>query len=157
MADIEFFLNGKKVKATSPGDTPLLWVIREEFGLNGSKFGCGMGLCGACTMSMDGQPIRTCITPLTAVSGKKIRTIEGLSTESTLHPLQENWIKENVPQCGYCQPGQIMNALSLYENNPAASDDDIKNHMTGNICRCGTYPRILKAIKGALAEKGGAR
>lgn len=157
MSDTEFFLNGKKVRSTSPTDTALLWVIREEFALTGSKFGCGMGLCGACTMSMDGNPIRTCITPVAAVAGRQIRTIESISNDNELHPLQKYWIKENVPQCGYCQPGQIMNALGLFENNPKATDEDIKTHMTGNICRCGTYPRILKAIKGALAEKGGAK
>jgi isoquinoline 1-oxidoreductase alpha subunit len=153
MAKTEFTLNGKKVSASSKDDTPLLWVIREEFALSGTKFGCGQGLCGACTMSMDGVPIRTCITPVSAVKGTAIRTIEHLSQDDKLHPLQEQWITQNVPQCGYCQPGQIMNALALYENNPTADDETIKAHMHGNICRCGTYPRILKAIKTALAEK----
>jgi isoquinoline 1-oxidoreductase alpha subunit len=157
MAKIEFTLNGKKVTATSKDDTPLLWVIREEFGLVGTKFGCGQGLCGACTMSMDGVPIRTCITPINAVAGASVRTIEHLATDDKLHPLQEKWIEYNVPQCGYCQPGQIMNALALYENSPSADDETIKTHMNGNICRCGTYPRILKAIKSALAEKGAVK
>jgi isoquinoline 1-oxidoreductase alpha subunit len=157
MAKTEFTLNGKKVSATSSDNTPLLWVIREEFALIGTKFGCGQGLCGACTMSMDGTPIRTCVTPLSVVKGTAIRTIEHLANADKLHPLQEKWIENNVPQCGYCQPGQIMNALALYENNPTADDETIKTHMHGNICRCGTYPRILKAIKSALAEKGGAK
>jgi len=157
MNQTKFTLNGKKVTATSHQDTPLLWVIREEFALAGTKFGCGQGLCGACSMSLDGVPIRACITPLSAATGATIRTIEHLSQDEQLHPLQEQWIEHNVPQCGYCQPGQIMNALALYEHNPSADEDAIKSHMHGNICRCGTYPRILKAIKSALAEKSGAK
>lgn len=139
-------INGKDQQLDIDDDTPLLWAVRDELELKGSKFGCGMGLCGACTMHMDGQPIRTCITPVSMVVGKKITTIEGLSTDDSLTPVQEAWIDLNVAQCGYCQSGQIMAASALLKNNPKPSDQDIDNAMSGNICRCGTYPRIKKAI-----------
>ncbi|PIQ40328.1 MAG: (2Fe-2S)-binding protein, partial [Thalassolituus sp. CG17_big_fil_post_rev_8_21_14_2_50_53_8] len=127
---------------------PLLWVIRDELGLKGTKFGCGAGLCGACTVQLNGTAIRSCITPVSSIEGQEILTIESLAKdEQTLHPLQENWIKFNVPQCGYCQSGQLMAASALLKQNPEPSDADIDNAMSGNICRCGTYPRIKSAIK----------
>ncbi len=144
---IEFQLNGEPVSVDLPADTPLLWIIREHFQLTGSKFGCGMGLCGACTMHVDGMASRTCILPIAAVAGKSVTTIEGLGDAEKLHPVQEAWLEHNVPQCGYCQPGQIMSASALLANNPKPSDGEIDAAMSGNICRCGTYPRIRKAIK----------
>lgn len=144
---IEFQLNGEPVSVDLPADTPLLWIIREHFQLTGSKFGCGMGLCGACTMHVDGMASRTCILPIAAVAGKSVTTIEGLGDAEQLHPVQEAWLEHNVPQCGYCQPGQIMSASALLANNPKPSDGEIDAAMSGNICRCGTYPRIRKAIK----------
>ena len=144
---IEFQLNGEPVSVDLPADTPLLWIVREHFQLTGSKFGCGMGLCGACTMHVDGIASRTCILPIAAVAGKSVTTIEGLGNAEELHPVQEAWLEHNVPQCGYCQPGQIMSASALLANNPKPSDSDIEAAMSGNICRCGTYPRIRKAIK----------
>ena len=143
---IEFTLNGDAVQFGEDPDTPLLWVIRDSFKLKGSKFGCGAGLCGACTMHIDGVASRTCILPVSAVAGKAITTIEGLGTPDNLHPLQAAWVEHNVPQCGYCQSGQIMSAAALLENNPNASADDIDAAMRGNICRCGCYPRIKEAI-----------
>ncbi|GAA6150961.1 (2Fe-2S)-binding protein [Pseudoteredinibacter isoporae] len=144
---IEFQLNGEPVSVDLPADTPLLWIVREHFQLTGSKFGCGMGLCGACTMHVDGIASRTCILPIAAVAGKSVTTIEGLGNAEELHPVQEAWLEHNVPQCGYCQPGQIMSASALLANNPKPSDGEIDAAMSGNICRCGTYPRIRKAIK----------
>ena len=145
-------LNGKNVKYSSEKDTPLLWVLRDELKLKGTKFGCGVGLCGACTVTVDGVPIRSCITPVDTIAGKEIQTIEGLSATGD-HILQKAWKEFNVPQCGYCQPGQIMSACGLLKSNPAPSEEDIDIAMTGNICRCGTYPRIKAAIK--WAAKGG--
>ena len=130
------------------GDTPLLWVIREQLQMTGTKFGCGAGLCGACTVHLDGQAIRSCQTPVSAVSGRKVATGESLSRNNT-HPLQVAWIKHDVPQCGYCQSGQIMSAAALLSKTPRPSDDDIDRTMSGNLCRCGTYQRIRAAIKDA--------
>jgi isoquinoline 1-oxidoreductase alpha subunit len=146
-----FTLNGKTVTAASEPDTPLLWVIRDEIGMTGTKFGCGMQLCGACTVHLDGAPIRSCQTPLSAVAGKKVATIESLSHDNS-HPLQKAWIAHDVPQCGYCQSGQLMSAAALLATNKNPTDADIDNAMSGNICRCGTYNRIRAAIKSAAAE-----
>ncbi len=132
-------------------DMPLLWVIRDYIGMNGTKFGCGRGLCGACTVHLNGKPIRSCSTPIGSIGRKKITTIEGISEEG-LHPIQEAWVQEQVPQCGYCQPGQIMRALALLEKNNDPTDEDIDVAMVGNICRCGTYNRIRKAIHIAKAN-----
>ncbi len=146
---IEFRVNGNVQQVDVEGDTPLLWVLRDVIALTGTKFGCGMGLCGACTVQLNGQPIRACITPVSAITGQEITTIEGLGSIKDIHPVQQAWIDENVPQCGYCQSGQIMSASALLAQNPNPSDDEIKQYMSGNICRCGTYPRIQKAIKRA--------
>src|SRR4029077_16648281 len=139
-------------------DTPLLWVIRETLGLTGTKFGCGMALCGACTVHVDGEAVRPCVTPGSRARGKPVTTIEGLSPDLG-HPLQRAWIEVDVPQCGYCQSGQIMAAAVLLRENPRPTDTDIDDAMCGNLCRCGTYPRIRKAIHAAaeLAAKGGAK
>lgn len=143
---IEFVLNGSAVRTTDAPDTPLLWVIRDTFKLKGSKYGCGAGLCGACTMHVDGQAVRTCVLPVAAVAGKTITTIEGLGTPEDMHPLQEAWVEYSVPQCGYCQSGQIMSAAALLATNPNPSEDEVSSAMAGNICRCGCYPRIKQAI-----------
>jgi isoquinoline 1-oxidoreductase subunit alpha len=143
----KFQLNGKSVDVDVPIDTPLLWVIREHLGFLGTKFGCGMALCGACTMHVDGEAVRSCVTPVGAVEGRKVTTIEGLpASDGGLHAVQLAWEAENVPQCGYCQPGQMMQAASLLTKIPHPTDADIDAAMSGNICRCGTYPRIRKAI-----------
>jgi isoquinoline 1-oxidoreductase alpha subunit len=147
----KFKLNGKEITAQAEADTPLLWVIRDEIGLTGTKFGCGMALCGACTVHLNGEPIRSCQTPLSAVAGKQVATIESLSSDNS-HPLQKAWIAHDVPQCGYCQSGQLMSAAALLRTNKNPSDTDIDNAMSGNICRCGTYNRIRAAIKTAAAE-----
>jgi isoquinoline 1-oxidoreductase alpha subunit len=149
--ETSFSLNGKSVTSESEPDTPLLWVIRDEIGLTGTKFGCGAQLCGACTVHLNGAPIRSCQTPLSAVSGKKVATIESLSKDNS-HPLQKAWIAHDVPQCGYCQSGQLMSAAALLATNKNPTDADIDNAMSGNICRCGTYNRIRAAIKSAAAE-----
>jgi isoquinoline 1-oxidoreductase alpha subunit len=146
---MKFSLNGKAVEVDVDPDTPLLWVIRDEVQLTGTKFGCGMGLCGACTVHLNGNAIRSCITPISSVLDQAITTIEGLGSEQELHPLQKSWVEHNVPQCGYCQSGQLMSAAALLSANPSPSDEDIDNAMSGNICRCGTYPRIKSAIKSA--------
>jgi isoquinoline 1-oxidoreductase subunit alpha len=147
-------VNGRDLKADVEPDTPLLWTLRDGLGLTGTKFGCGMAQCGACTVHLDGQPIRSCVTPVSAVGKKKVTTIEGLSADGT-HPVQRAWEAEQVPQCGYCQSGQIMSAAALLAKNPKPSDADIDQAMAGNICRCGTYQRIRKAIH-AAAEGGAA-
>jgi isoquinoline 1-oxidoreductase alpha subunit len=144
-------INGKSMNVDAPADTPMLWVLRDHLGLTGTKFGCGMALCGACTVHLDGQPVRSCQTPLSAAAGKKVSTIESLSANNS-HPLQKAWIAHDVPQCGYCQSGQLMSAAALLKTNKNPSDDDIDAAMSGNICRCGTYPRIRAAIKTAAAE-----
>ena len=144
----KLLINGKPRTVDVPPDTPLLWVIREHLQLTGTKFGCGMAQCGACTVHLDGVAVRSCQTPVSAVEGKKITTIEGLHPEGR-HPLQLAWIAEQVPQCGYCQSGQIMQAASLLAKNPKPTDDEIVTAMSGNICRCATYVRIKRAIKRA--------
>jgi len=141
----KFTVNGKPVDTAAEPDTPLLWVLREDLGLTGTKFGCGIGQCGACTVHLDGTAVRSCQMPVSAVEGKTILTIEGLSDDGD-HPLQVAWIEEQVPQCGYCQSGQIMSAAALLATTPKPSDADIDAAMTGNICRCGTYQRIRKAV-----------
>ena len=148
---IKFELNGSITELEQPPHTALLWVLREHLELTGTKFGCGSGLCGACTVHIDGQPMRACITPISAVAGKSVTTIEGLSKDQT-HPLQKAWIEAQAPQCGYCQSGQIMQAAALLELNKNPNRQDIITYMNGNICRCGTYLRIIKAIKIAAAE-----
>lgn len=147
---VKFQINGKAVSANAEPDTPLLWVIRDELGMTGTKFGCGAALCGACTVHVNGAPVRSCQTPLSTVSGKKVGTVEGLSKNND-HALQVAWIKHDVPQCGYCQSGQLMSAAALLKTNKNPSDADIDAAMSGNICRCGTYPRIRAAIKDAAA------
>ncbi|HEY5559033.1 MAG TPA: (2Fe-2S)-binding protein [Steroidobacteraceae bacterium] len=149
-------VNGRELETDATPATPLLWVLRDHLGLTGTKFGCGMALCGACTVHLEGVPIRSCVTPLSAVAGKRITTIEGLSNDRS-HPVQRAWLELDVPQCGYCQSGQIMSAVALLAANPAPTDADIDAAMSGNICRCGTYPRIRKAIHRAaeIAREGG--
>ena len=148
---ISFNLNGSTVSVQAEPDTPLLWVIRDEVGLTGTKFGCGAALCGACTVHLDGVAIRSCQTPVSNVAGKKVSTVESLSADNS-HPLQKAWIKHQVPQCGYCQSGQLMSAAALLAKNKNPSDSDIDNAMSGNLCRCGTYNRVRAAIKYAAAE-----
>jgi isoquinoline 1-oxidoreductase alpha subunit len=147
---VKFQINGKAVAANAEGDTPLLWVIRDELGMTGTKFGCGAALCGACTVHVDGKPVRSCQTMLSTVAGKTVATIESLSKDNS-HPLQVAWVKHDVPQCGYCQSGQLMSAAALLSTNKSPSDADIDAAMSGNICRCGTYSRIKAAIKDAAA------
>lgn len=151
-------INSEDHTVDVPPDMPLLWVLRDVVGLTGTKFGCGMALCGACTVHVNGEAARSCVTPISSVVGKEIITIEGLSADSG-HPLQRAWIEEDVPQCGYCHSGQIMSAAVLLAENPKPSDADIDDAMSGNICRCGTYQRIRRAIHRAAAmmAKGGAR
>ena len=155
---MELDVNGQKVNVEVPKDTPLLWVLREELGLTGTKYGCGMAQCGACTVHLDGEAVRSCVTPVSAALGKRIVTIEGLGAKG-LHPVQKAWIEEDVVQCGYCQPGHIMAAAALLARNPRPSDTDINKAMAGLICRCGTYERVRKAIHtaAALLQEGGAR
>ena len=152
MAKTNLLVNGEaRTVDTDPG-TPLLWVLREDLKLNGTKFGCGIAQCGACTVHLDGQPVRSCSTPVSAVEGAAITTIEGVSGEDgTRHAVQQAWIEHQVPQCGYCQSGQIMSAVALLRDNPNPSDDDIDAAMRGNICRCGAYGRIRAAIKTAAS------
>jgi len=145
---IQFELNGETVTTDSPEDTPLLWVIRDELKLKGTKYGCGIAMCGACTVHLDGTPSRSCVTSVSAVEGRSVTTIEGLDTEAG-QALQGAWVSEQVPQCGYCQSGQIMTAAALLSNNPNPGDDDINTAMNGNLCRCMAYTRIRKAIKTA--------
>jgi isoquinoline 1-oxidoreductase alpha subunit len=144
-------VNGKAVRVEAEPDTPLLWVIREHLKLTGTKYGCGIAQCGACTVHVDGNPTRSCVTPVSAVVGKAVTTIEGLSPDSS-HPLQKAWIAEQVPQCGYCQSGQIMQAAALLAKNRNPTRAQIVAHMNGNICRCGTYQRIVRAIQRAARE-----
>jgi isoquinoline 1-oxidoreductase subunit alpha len=148
-------LNGRRVRAQSPADTPLLWVLRDELNLTGTKYGCGMAQCGACTVQVDGNPVRACVTPLSAAAGKAVRTIEGLSPD-TSHVLQKAWIEEQVPQCGYCQSGQLMSAEALLRRHPKSTDAQIDEAMSGNLCRCGTYDRIRAAIHRAAGTTRGS-
>jgi aerobic-type carbon monoxide dehydrogenase small subunit (CoxS/CutS family) len=147
---VNLLINGKQQEVDVAADTPLLWVLRDHVGLTGTKYGCGIAACGACTVLVDGQPVRSCITPAASVSGRKITTIEGLSPDHT-HPVQRAWIAEDVPQCGYCQSGQILAAVALLGNKPRPTDRDIDEAMSGVLCRCGTYVRIRRAIKKAAA------
>ncbi len=149
---IRFKLNGETVETDDSPDTPLLWAVRDTFKLKGSKYGCGAGLCGACTMHVDGAAVRTCILPISAVAGKSVTTIEGLGTPEDMHPLQQAWVEQSVPQCGYCQSGQIMSAAALIDSNPSPSPADVEAALAGNICRCGCYPRIKQAVLD-VAEK----
>ncbi len=151
---IVFTLNGKSQSVDVDPQMPLLWVLRDTLNMTGTKFGCGMALCGACTVHINGEATRSCITPISAVSGKKITTIEGLSEEGN-HPVQQAWIEIDVPQCGYCQCGQIMSAAALLTKKPNPTDSDIDDFMSGNICRCGTYQRIRKAIHRAAEIQSG--
>jgi len=151
MSSMSLNVNGKTTQINKSPETPLLWVIRDELKLTGTKFGCGMAQCGACTVHVDGKPTRSCVTPVSAVVDKKITTIEGLSSTGE-HKLQKAWIAEQVPQCGYCQSGQIMQAAALLDKKKNPSREEIVAHMDGNICRCGTYQRIIKAIQRAAKE-----
>ena len=148
---VRFTLNGKQVTSQAPDKTPLLWVVRDELKLTGTKFGCGAALCGACTVHVNGRAVRSCTTPVAAAKGARVTTIEGLSPDGS-HPLQKAWIAEEVPQCGYCQSGQIMKAAELLAANPKPTREQIVAHMDGNICRCGTYNRIIAAIQRAAKE-----
>ncbi|HXZ14357.1 MAG TPA: (2Fe-2S)-binding protein [Candidatus Sulfotelmatobacter sp.] len=153
---ISFRVNGKPVELNVDPAMPLLWAIRENLGLTGTKFGCGVAQCGACTVLIDGGAVRSCVTPVSRAAGREVTTIEGLSADLS-HPLQRAWIEIDVPQCGYCQSGQIMSASGLLRAKPKPTDEDIDQAMTGNICRCGTYPRIRRAIHRAaemMAERG---
>ena len=152
MAKISFHINGEKATINAEPDTPMLWVIREHLGLTGTKYSCGKAICGACTIHLDGNPVKCCVTPVAAFEGKNIITIEGLSNDGT-HPLQKAWIDAQAPQCGYCQPGQIMQAVSLIEKNQKPTREEIVSYMSGNLCRCGAYLRILKAIE-SVAQNG---
>ena len=147
-------VNGKVLTFDAQPDMPLLWVLRDLLRMTGTKFGCGMALCGACTVHVDGQPVRACVTQVSSVAGKKITTIEAMASDSVGKRVQAAWLELGVPQCGYCQPGQIMSAAALLKQNPQPKDEDIDQAMSGNICRCGTYPRIRAAIKRAA---GGSR
>jgi isoquinoline 1-oxidoreductase alpha subunit len=155
---IAFSVNGKHIDLDVDPSTPLLWVIRDHLGLTGTKYGCGMAQCGACTIHIDGEAVRSCVAPASRAAGKAVTTIEGLSPDLS-NPLQQAWLEEDVPQCGYCQSGQLMSAAVLLREKPRPTDEDIDQAMTGNICRCGTYPRIRRAIHRAaeMAAKGGAR
>ncbi len=148
---IAFDLNGERVSTDAAPDTPLIWVLREHLRLTGTKFSCGSGVCGACTVHLDGATLRSCIAPVATVEGRSVTTIEGLSADRS-HPLQKAWIAEQVPQCGYCQSGQIMQAATLLKQNPSPTRDEIIQHMDGILCRCGTYGRILRAIERAAEE-----
>lgn len=151
MAMVSFSVNGKKVQADVTPDTPLLWFVRDTLGMTGTKFGCGEGLCGSCTVHVDGLPVRSCSTPVSAVAGKKITTVEAVGATVAGRAVQAAWLKHDVPQCGYCQSGQIMSATALLAKNRKPSDADIDAAMAGNICRCGTYNQIRAAIKDAAA------
>ena len=158
MAAVRFFLNGKPQSVEVAPTMPLLWVLRDTLAMTGTKFGCGAGLCGACTVHIEGRPVRACVTPVSSVASKRVTTIEGLSTERS-HPIQRAWIEEDVPQCGYCQSGQIMTAAALLAKTASPTDADIDEAMRNNICRCGTYQEIRKAVHLAaeLQRKGGVK
>jgi isoquinoline 1-oxidoreductase subunit alpha len=148
-------INGRRYNVDLPGETPLLWALRDYVGLTGTKFGCGMALCGACTVHVDGQPVRSCLTPISALANKKVTTIEGIATDKVGKAVQAAWIEMGVPQCGYCQSGQIMSATALLKRNPKPTDADIDDALSGNICRCGTYVRIRAAVKRTASRQGG--
>ena len=151
----KFFVNGGQVDFNAAPDTPLLWALRDQLGLTGTKFGCGMALCGACTVHVDQQPVRSCVTPVSSIEGKRVVTIEGISETSqgpTARAVKAAWIDKDVVQCGYCQSGQVMSAVALLQKNKAPTDADIDAAMSGNICRCGTYQRVREAIKSAAAS-----
>lgn len=150
---ITFELNAQEVSVEAPSDSILMWVLRERLGLMGTKYGCGVGGCGACTVHVDGEPVRSCVMPAASVEGKKVMTIEGLSKDGG-HPLQKAWIEEQVPQCGYCHSGMLMQAANLLEKNPSPSRDEIVAHMDGILCRCGTYGRVVRAIEKASKHGG---
>jgi isoquinoline 1-oxidoreductase alpha subunit len=159
MAKIVFTLNGRSVTVDAEPEKPLLWVLREDLGLTGTKYGCGMAICGCCVIHLNGDAIRSCVTPVARAEGKILTTIEGLSRD-TSHPVQRAWLEIQVPQCGYCQPGQMMSAASLLAQQATPTDADIDDALSGNLCRCGTYPRIRRAVHRAAeiaAEKGGQR
>ena len=153
---MKLVVNGQSIEVAVPADTPLLWVLREELGLTGTKFGCGKAQCGACTVHVDGQPKRSCVTAAGDVADRPITTIEGLAAEAALHPVQQAWLEANVPQCGYCQSGQIMSAVVLLRARPRPTDAEIDDAMSANLCRCGTYPRIRRAVHRAAELLGGA-
>ena len=157
MANITFTLNGTSQTVDVVPEMPLLWVLRDVIGLTGTKFGCGMALCGACTVHLDGQPVRSCITPIAAAANRKVVTIEAIGTDALGKALQAAWVDVGVPQCGYCQAGQIMSAAALLKSKAKPTDADIDDAMSGNICRCGTYSRIRTAIKRVAAAQGGTR
>ena len=148
---VEFRLNGRPVRFDGDPTMPLLWSLREHLGLTGTKYGCGVGTCGACTVLVDGRAIRSCVTPMSAVSGRSVTTIEGLASDGRLHPVQQAWVDEDVAQCGYCQAGQIMSAAALLARTPHPTDAEIDAAMMGNLCRCGTYQRIRRAITRAAS------
>lgn len=150
---VRLTVNGRKQTIEVESDTPLLWVVRDELGLKGTKFGCGMGLCGACTVHLNGQPVRSCSTPVEMAEGGEVTTIEGLSSEDGLHPLQRAWVEHGVPQCGYCQSGQIMSAAHLLQHNKSPSREDIVAAVSGNLCRCGTYSRIVAAVESVVDSR----
>jgi len=152
MAETVLKINGQEQTVPVSDDATLLWVLRDDLKMKGTKYGCGMAECGACTVLIDGEPGRACITPLSAVAGKEITTIEGIGTEDNLHPVQQAWIDHQTPQCGYCQSGQILTAVALLESNPNPTDEDIDEAMSNNICRCATYSRIRAAIHAAAGE-----
>jgi isoquinoline 1-oxidoreductase alpha subunit len=154
---ISLQINGKRQNVDLPGETPLLWTLRDELGLTGTKFGCGMALCGACTVHVDGQAVRSCITPISAVASKNVVTIEAVGSDAVGKALQAAWVDLGVPQCGYCQTGQIMSAAALLRRKAKPTDTEIDEAMSGNICRCGTYTRVRAAIKQAAAKQGGTR
>jgi isoquinoline 1-oxidoreductase alpha subunit len=155
---LELTVNGKQVQVDAPGEMPLLWVLRDLLGLTGTKFGCGAAQCGACTVHLEGQPVRSCVLPVSAAAGKRVTTIEGLAVDGVDHPVQTAWMQLDVPQCGYCQAGQLMSAAALLAGIPDPTDADIDAGMAGNLCRCGTYVRIRAAVHAAARiAKGGAR
>ena len=157
MKSVTFILNGKNATVEVEPDKPLLWALREDLGLTGTKYGCGMAICGCCTVHLDGDSVRSCVTPMSRVEGKRVTTIEGLSKDLS-HPVQRAWMEIQVPQCGYCQPGQMMSAACLLAQNPKPSETEIDEAMSGNLCRCGTYQRVRKAIQRAAdiaGKKGG--
>ncbi len=149
-------INGQSKEVKGPSDMPLLWALREELGMTGTKFGCGISACGACTVHVNGEAVKSCVRPLNSLNGQEVKTIEGIGSDGALHPVQQAWLDENVSQCGYCQPGQIMAAVALLNKKTNPSDTEIDEAMSSNLCRCGTYPRIRKAVKRAASVMQGA-